>query len=110
MSARDVLKLLRERGVIADERLTMAYLVLSGNRKALRAGEYLFDRPVTTHEVIDTLVKGAVYLHRFTVPEGLTLSEVACQVGRAGFGKAEEFVAAAEESVDLVRDFEGGTH
>ncbi len=29
MSARDVLKLLRERGVIADERLTMAYLVLS---------------------------------------------------------------------------------
>ena len=32
MSARDVLKLLREHGVIADERLTMVYLVLSRNR------------------------------------------------------------------------------
>ena len=34
------MKLLRERGVIADERLTMVYLVLSRNRTALRAGEY----------------------------------------------------------------------
>jgi UPF0755 protein len=107
MSARDVLKLLRERGVIADERLTMVYLVLSRNRTTLRAGEYLFDRPVTTHEVIDTLVKGTVYLHRFTVPEGLTVSEVASKWEEQGFGKAEEFVAAARESVDLVRDFEG---
>ena len=107
MSARDVVKLLRERGLIGDERLTMAYLVLSRNRTALRAGEYLFDRPVTTHEVIDTLVKGTIYLHRFTVPEGLTVSEVATKWEEQGFGKAEEFMAAARESVDLVQDFEG---
>jgi UPF0755 protein len=108
MSARSVLKMLRERGVIADERLTMIYLVISGNRKGLRAGEYLFDRPVTTREVIDTLVSGRIYLHRFTVPEGLTVAEVAMKWQEQGFGKAEEFVAAAEESVDLVGDFEGG--
>jgi UPF0755 protein len=107
MSARSVVKMLRERGVIADERLTMFYLVISGNRKALRAGEYLFDRPVTTREVIDTLVSGRIYLHRFTVPEGLTVAEVAMKWQEQGFGKAEEFVTAAKESVDLVRDFEG---
>src|SRR6185295_19451208 len=63
LSARGVLKILREHGVIGDERLTMAYLVVTGNRKALKAGEYLFDRPVTTHEVIEKLVSGGVYLH-----------------------------------------------
>ena len=107
MSARSVVKMLRERGVIANERLTMLYLVISGNRKALRAGEYLFDRPVTTREVVDTMVSGRIYLHRFTVPEGLTVAEVAMKWQEQGFGKAEDFVTAAKESVDLVRDFEG---
>jgi UPF0755 protein len=107
LSARGVLKMLSERGLISNERLTMTYLVLSGNRKSLKAGEYLFDQAVTTHNVIDTLVAGAVYLHKFTVPEGLTLAEVAAKWEEQGFGKAEEFVAAAEESLDLL-DFEGG--
>jgi UPF0755 protein len=107
--ARDVLKILKERGLIADERLTMAYLVLSGNRKALKAGEYLFDQPVTTRGVIDTIVSGAVYLHRFTVPEGLTVAEVAAEWEEQGFGKAEDFVAAAQDSTDLVKDLEGAS-
>ena len=107
LSARGVLKILGERGLISNERLTMTYLVVSGNRKSLKAGEYLFDQAVTARGVIDTLVAGAVYLHKFTVPEGLTLAEVAARWEEQGFGKAEEFVAAAEESGDLL-DFEGG--
>jgi len=106
-SARGVLKMLGERGLISNESLTMTYLFLSGHRKSLKAGEYLFDHPVTTREVLDTLVAGAVYLHRFTVPEGLRVAEVADKWEEQGFGKAEEFVAAAEDSGDLV-DFEGG--
>lgn len=107
MGSRGVLALLHERGVIGDERLTMAYLLLSGNRKSLRAGEYLFDRPVTTREVIDALVAGSIYLHRFTVPEGLTVAEVAAKWDEQGFGKAEDFISAAARSTDLVLDFEG---
>ena len=107
LSARGVLKILRQRGLISNERLTMTFLVLSGNRKSLKAGEYLFDQAVTTRAVIDTLVAGAVYLHRFTVAEGLTLNEVAAKWEEQGFGAAEEFVAEAKESGDLL-DFEGG--
>jgi UPF0755 protein len=107
LSAREVLKILAERGLISNERLTMTYLVLSGNRRSLKAGEYLFDSAVTTREVINALVAGAVYLHKFTVPEGLTLNEVAAKWEEQGFGDAEEFIAEAKESVDLV-DFEGG--
>jgi UPF0755 protein len=107
MRARDVLHLLHERGLVGNERLTMAYLVVSGQRKSLRAGEYLFDIPVTTRDVIERLVSGAIHLHRFTVPEGLTLKEVALEWEEQGFGEAQAFVAAAAESLDLVREFEG---
>jgi len=104
LSARGVLKILRERGLIADERLTMTYLVVTLNWRALRAGEYRFEGPVTTRGVIGTLVDGAVYLHRFTVPEGWTVAEVGRAWEEQGFGKAEEFLAAARDSVDLVKD------
>jgi UPF0755 protein len=107
LSARGVVKILHDRGVIANERLTMVYLVFTGNRKALKAGEYLFDRAVTTRAVINTLVAGAVYLHRFTVPEGLTVAEVGAKWEEQGFGKAEEFIDAAKESTDLL-EFDGG--
>jgi UPF0755 protein len=107
LSARGVLKVLGVRGLISNERLTWTYLALSGNRKSLKAGEYLFDRAVTTREVIDALVAGAVYLHKFTVPEGLTLKEIAAKWEEQGFGAAEEFITATEESVNLL-DFEGG--
>ena len=108
LSARAVLRMLHERGVIADEKLTLAYVVLSGKRKALKAGEYSFEGPVTAYQAIDALVTGAVHLYRFTVPEGLTLTEVALKWQEQGFGKAEEFVTAARDSVDLVHDLEGG--
>jgi UPF0755 protein len=57
--------------------------------------------------VIDKLVKGAVLLHRFTVPEGLTVAEIGGYWEAQGFGKAEDFAAAAASGGDLVRDLEG---
>jgi len=107
LGAREVLKLLHTRGIIGNENLAMAYLVISGQRKNLKAGEYLFDRPVTTREVIETLVKGSVYLHKFTVPEGLTLPKVALQWEQQGFGDAGSFLEAAKDSLDLLQEFEG---
>ena len=106
LGAREVLKLLHEHDVIANERLALAYLAISGNRKGLKAGEYLFDKPMTIPEVIDKLVNGAIYLHRFTVPEGLTVAEIGAAWETQGFGKAAEFAEAAASSGDLVKDFE----
>jgi UPF0755 protein len=107
LRAREVLRLLHDRGLISSENLTMAHLVVSGQRKSLKAGEYFFEGPVTTREVIERLVAGSVYLHHFTVPEGLTVAEVAQQWQTQGFGDADSFKAAAEQSVDLVREFDG---
>ncbi len=106
LSAREVLKLLHQRDVITNENLAFAFLVLSGNWRGLKAGEYLFDKPMSIPEVLKKVLDGSVYLHRFTVPEGLTISEIGDLWEAQGFGKAEAFTAAAKESSELVRDLD----
>ena len=108
LRAREVVRILHGAGLIADENIAMAYVLLSGNRSNLRAGEYQFDKPMTTEEVFHKLVKGEIRLHRFTVPEGLTLAETAVKWEEQGFGKATEFAEAAANSVHLVKDLDSG--
>jgi UPF0755 protein len=106
MRARDVVGLLRDKNVIRNEYAAISYIWYSGNRHKLQAGEYLFDRPMTPIEVISRIAAGNVYLHKFTVPEGLTLAETAEKWRDQGFGTAESFQQAAIESVSLIQDLD----
>jgi len=106
LKAREVLRLLEGKGVIADENAAFAYLIYTGTRTRLQAGEYLFDRPMTTPEVVRKLVSGDVYLHKFTVPEGFTLTETADEWEKQGFGKSREFLEAATGALDLIREYD----
>src|SRR5438477_6423256 len=72
LGARDIVGLLKEKNVIQSPRIAFAYILYSGTRNKLQAGEYLFDRPQTIPDVINKLAGGLVYLHKFTVAEGLT--------------------------------------
>jgi UPF0755 protein len=103
LGAREIVGLLVERKVILDRYAALAYVFYSGTRHRLQAGEYLFDHPMTIPEVIGKLSSGAVYLHKFTIPEGLTTAVIAQKWEEQGFGTAEEFAAAAQGAVDLVR-------
>lgn len=56
---------------------------LSGNDRALRAGEYAFPAFVSTHEAMTILIEGETVLRKLTVPEGLTTAEVMTVLGGA---------------------------
>jgi peptidoglycan lytic transglycosylase G len=106
LGARGVMQLLAERKVIVDRRAALAYIFYSGNRNKLQAGEYMFDHPMTIPEVIGKLASGAVYLRKFTVPEGLTTEATAMKWQEQGFGTMEEFLKAATDAVDRIRRFD----
>ena len=74
---RDVVRQLLGRNIIKSEFVALAYLAVSGERRKLQAGEYLFDKPMTVGEVLEKIANGRIYLHKFTVPEGLTVRETA---------------------------------
>lgn len=107
LGAREIVGLLKEKNVIRNSNVAFAYILYSGFRNKLQAGEYLFDHPQTIPEVVHKIANGLVYLHKFVVPEGLTVAATAQKWQEQGFGPAEDFKNAANNAVDLVRQFDG---
>ena len=100
-------------GVIRDELAFRAALWWTGRARELQAGEYRFDRPMPSVDVIERLARGEVYTRRLTFPEGLTIAEMAEIFESRGFGARAAFLAAAADGslvADLdaeARDLEG---
>jgi len=90
-SAQDVLRLLQERGVIRPGPFGRVYLILTRHASDLKAGEYLFESPMTAPQVLDKLVRGEIYYHRVTIPEGLRSAEIFQAFRREGFGTDQDF-------------------
>jgi UPF0755 protein len=94
MGTNAVARLLEERGIIgARLPFIVSYRLFFYPRK-IKAGEYVLTSPMRAKEILNMLVKGRVYLHAVTIPEGLTAREIAPLIaplltdGEAGFIKA----------------------
>ncbi len=78
----DIVTTLDSEGVIDNELVFNAAVMLEGKRSKIKAGEYLFKQSASMRDVIDILVSGRQVLHSVTIPEGLT-SEQAVERLRA---------------------------
>ena len=94
---------LAQTGVIRDQLSFRIALARSGQARRLQAGEYRFDRPMTTREVIDKIARGDVFLRPVTFREGLTVRQMAEIYERDGGGSKAEFLRAAENA-SLIHD------
>ncbi|HEU5182689.1 MAG TPA: endolytic transglycosylase MltG [Candidatus Polarisedimenticolia bacterium] len=90
-SAQDILSLLQEKGVLRSGSFGRLYLILTRRGGKLRAGEYLFEGPLTARQVLDKIARGDVYYHRVTIPEGLRSGQIFALFIEEGFGTQEEF-------------------
>jgi len=77
MGAGAVARFLEQRGIIGSRHSFILSYRLFYHPRKIRAGEYALTSPLRAKEVLDILVKGKVYLHPMTVPEGLTAGEIA---------------------------------
>ena len=106
LGAREIVGLLAEKKVIRSSGAALAYILYTGSRHKLQAGEYFFGTPQSIPEVADKLASGLVYLHHFTVAEGLTVETTAQKWQQEGYGSEEDFKKAAADAVSLVRRFD----
>ena len=65
------------RGVLRHRLPFLVRYLVGRPRHALRAGEYMFDRPVRPVDVYRKLVLGEVYLHPVVIPEGSDRFDIA---------------------------------
>lgn len=81
MSTAEVGRLLEQRGVIANSTVFRYYSRVNG-ADSIQAGDYTFRKRQSMSAVLDILDEGAeAKLDRVTIPEGLTLEEIAQRIG-----------------------------
>jgi len=104
-AAAEIRQRLLDARVVRDDVTWRAALRWTGNARALKAGEYRFDRAMSAVEVIDKVSRGDIYTRRITFPEGLTIAEMARVYEAREFGTAKAFIEAARNAA-LIKDLD----
>jgi UPF0755 protein len=105
-SQRTISRLLAESGAVRS-RIAFELLCRLRKRRAMEAGEYFFDRPVTALAVYDAIANGRVFVKEFVIPEGYTMFDIADLAASEGFLTRGEFLVAARDP-SPIRDIAPG--
>lgn len=107
MRAPEIADRLIEEGVLPHRLPFLSRYLISRKRASIKAGEYVFDRPLRPVDVYRKLVEGDVLLHAVLIPEGSDRFDIARILEeRLGIGR-EEFLRASGDTTpirDLVPD------
>lgn len=92
-----VIQKLKDSGVIASKTLFSLAATLTARDRKIHWGLYRFDLPVAPWEVLDRMAHGKGVFRRVTIPEGLTVSQIAELLAQAGIVDKNRFVRQAAD-------------
>lgn len=92
---------LHEAGVITNPLYFRLLARVTKQGQHLKAGEYELSTGLLPSRVLALLVSGQAILHKVSVPEGLTLRQIARLVDLAGLGSVESFERASRDKTLL---------
>ncbi|MDO8512768.1 MAG: endolytic transglycosylase MltG [bacterium] len=102
--AKQIAKIMREKGLIRSEWGFLMQEYLLGAKGKLKAGIYRFSQSESGTKIISRLKAGDILPqdNKVTIPEGLTLKEIAQRLEKAGIASADDFIFDAK--VEKFRD------
>ncbi len=106
-SSRGIARQLAAKKLIRSEFAFRLALRYQGSARRLKAGDYQLQRDMSLLQILNELQKGRVTLKSWTVPEGLTISDIARLWETTGFGTSAEFLLAVK-STDLIERLQPG--
>jgi len=101
----DVASIFTSRGILAHRWPFLFRYWLGRSRHRLRAGEYLFDRPLSPADVYRKLILGDVFLHAVVIPEGSDRFDTARIFQQQLELNPQEFLQVSERSA-AIRDLD----
>ena len=102
-STREIADILTAQGVLHTQLPFRLYLRLTKSERRIQAGEFRFSQPATPKQIAQRLIRGDVFFHSVTIPEGLTAQETIELLARNGLGKRPDLRKALSRT-DWVRD------
>ena len=90
-----VVRKLREQKVITNERLFSLWARFTGLEKKIHWGLYRFDTPLPPREVLKRMIMGKGIFQSVTIPEGLTVKEIADLLANLQVADKEKFLTEA---------------
>ena len=93
------------KGLIKNESVFLLYVRLTGARAQFEAGQYQLRRDMTMAQIVQKLEHAVAAQVKITIPEGLTINQVAKLVEARGIGSAQDYQNAARANYSF--DFLG---
>jgi len=90
-----VVRKLRDQKLISNGFLFSIWARLSGAEKKIHQGLYQFESSAPPREILDRLVSGRGTFQTVTIPEGLTVKEIATLLDKMQIADKENFLAEA---------------
>lgn len=97
--------ILRAAGLVRDATVFRYYTRYLGLDGQIRPGEYEFTRSMSPDQLLAKLTRGEVIHYRFTIPEGLTVVQMADHLDRLGLADRDRFIRVASEAAPLIQEF-----
>ncbi len=104
-SFNEIVSLLYENKIVKNKTLFKLYILILGKHKYIKAGYYLFDKPLNILQLVDKLLKGEVLYYKITIPEGSNLFDVKEIFRRNSILKGEDFfsIVNSKEIIDELK-------
>jgi len=96
-----VVKILHQADLIKHPVLFYGLIITKGATRSVRAGEYEFSTSLTPSELIDKLSLGDMRFYYVTIPEGLSILEIATRLSAFNLINEEEFLELAKDKAFL---------
>ncbi len=111
--AKSLAEHLKEKGILQKKMTFLIGHSLFYSQKTIKAGEYVFDLPLSIQKILHIITNGEILLHAATIPEGLTRMEIADHLESLDFSERQAFMKASEDTTAIsvidseARDLEG---
>jgi UPF0755 protein len=90
-----VVRKLGEHKIIVNEKLFLLWARLAGLERKIHWGLYRFELPLPPGEILNRMVLGKGLFHKITIPEGLTIKEIAELLASGDIIDRERFLIEA---------------
>jgi UPF0755 protein len=97
MNFKEIAALLKKEGIIKNDFFFDLLGRTFGITKKVRAGYYSISPSIPMIDVLKILKQGMIIEYSLTIPEGLTIEDIADTIEKLGFSKREDFISITND-------------